>query len=334
MTTQQRTNRVAMTGCDYFNGHEIARHLLSVHRRDNEQCRLVCTGAHKNRMRDLERQGADVVQVKPDDVKEYEAVFRDCDWVILVSIPEHDRVESSRRIMEAIKRANVKRVILISSTGAESNEKLKHLHEYAEIEKEFKNQGYNWNCVLRNEFSQNWFHAWSQPVEDKGQFPLSTGRDKKFAPVRLEDVCCALKDIIRGEESTNNKHNKQIYTLTGPEAVNGPKIVDELNRVVQGRVNYADVDRQQMEKVLRSLREREQQQRGGRDDDDDNRDYFEDQPTDTQIHTILDYFDYVKSGKADRTTEDLRKLTGRDGQRVEAFFKEHASEFRPGHRQE
>jgi len=231
--------------------------------------------------------------------------------------------------MEAIRKANVRRVILISCAGAETNDKLRHLHEYAEIEKEFRNQGYNWQCVLRNEFPQNWFHAWAQPVEDKGQFPLSTGRDRKFAPVRLEDVCCALKDIIRGEESNNNRHNKQIYTLTGPETLNGPKIVEELNQVVQGRVNYQDVDRQQMERILRSLREREEAQRGGRDDDDSNRDYFEGQPTDCQIQTILDYFEYVKSGKADRTTEDLRKLTGREGQRVEQFFKEHASEFRP-----
>jgi len=243
--------------------------------------------------------------------------------------------------MEAIKRANVKHVILFSCAAADANEDSKYLYEFAEIEREFKNCGYNWNCILRADFAQNWFHAWSYPVEDKGQFPLSTGPDKKFAPVRIEDISCALKDIIRSEEASvlsnllgGNRHNKQTYTLTGPETVNGRRIVDELNRAVNARVTFADVDRNQMEQILRALRERgqQQQQRSGRPqacDEDDNRRHFDGQPTEVQIQTLLDYFDYVKAGHADRTTDDLKKITGREGQRVESFFRDHAAEFRP-----
>jgi len=336
MTSQQRNCRVAITGCDYFCGHEMARHLLENHK-EHENCRIVCMGAHVDRMRDLERQGGEIVKTNPDDVKCMEETFRECDWVVLEAIPEHNRVELSRRMLEAAKKADVKNVILMSCAAADANEKLKHLHEFCEIEREFKRCNFNWNCVVRVEFVQNWFHAWAQPVEDKGQFPLSVGQDRKFAPIRIEDVCCAVRDLMCGDESNrgipsamgNNKHNKQTYTLTGPEAVTGHKIVDELNNVIQGRVSYQDVDRNQMEKILRSLRDRDQQRPQCSEETEDRRRYFEGQPTDCQINTLLDYFDYVKQGKAERTTDDLRKITGRDGQRIERFFKDNAAEFRP-----
>jgi len=335
--TSQRNNRICVTGCDYFGGHELARHLLNNQRRELENCRLVCAGRHVERMRDLERQGAEVVQMNPEDKQQMEEIFRNCDCVILEPIPDQNRVDNTRRMLEAMKRSNVKHAILISCAGADANEKLRHLHEYCEIEKEFKNCGFNCHCIVRTEFTQNWFHAWSYPVEDKGQFPLSTGSDRKFAPIRIEDVCCAVKDILRGDESGSaivnvvgsNRHNKQTYTLTGPEALNGHKIVEELNRAVQGqgRVTFQDVDRNQMERILRALRDRARPQ--ACDEDEDPRRHFEGQPTEVQVQTILDYFDYVKSGKADRTTDDLRKITGRDGQRLESFFRDHANEFRP-----
>jgi len=216
------------------------------------------------------------------------------------------------------------------------------LYEFAEIEREFKNRGYNWTCILRTEFPQDWFHAWSYPVEAKGEFPLYIGQDRKFAPIRIADLSCAVKDIVRENENTStvakmlggNKHNNQTYTLTGPESATGPRIVEALNRAVQANVTFKDVDRNQMEQVLRSLRDDEPQKQRytrsqAREGADDNRRYFEGQPTDVQILTILDFFDYVKAGKADRVTDDLRKITGRDGQRVETFFKDNSSEFRP-----
>jgi len=334
-SSQQRNNRVAITSCDYFGGHELARHLLQGHRKEFEGCNIVCTGVHLDRMRDLERQGAETAQIKLDDIKQMQEVFRNCNWVVLLPIPENNRVETTKAIMEAIKKANVKHVLLVSRAGADSNDKLRHLYQFAEIEREFKNYGFNWNCIIRNEFAQNWFHAWSYPVEDKGQFPLSIGQDRKFAPIRIEDVSCAVKDILRGNSSGStpnfmgsNKHNKQTYTLTGPEAVTGNKIVDELNRAVGGGVSYNDVDRNQMEQVLRALRDREQQRKAS-GEDDDQRHRFEGQPTEVQIQTILDYFDAVRAGYVDRTTDDLRKITGRDGQRVESFFRDNAAEFRP-----
>jgi len=336
---QQRSCRVAITGCDYFCGHEMARHFLENHK-EHENCRIICMGTHVDRMKDLERQGAEVVKTNPEDMKHMEETFRECDWVLMEAIPEHNRVESAKRMMEAAKKANVKNVILMSCAGAEGNEKLRHLHEFCEMEKEFKRCNFNWHCIVRVEFVQNWFHAWAQPVEDKGQFPLSTGSDRKFAPIRIEDVCCAVRDIMCGEESGrgvvnvagSNKHNKQTYTLTGPEAVTGHKIVDELNNVIQGRVTYHDVDRNQMEKILRSLRDRDQTcaaRPQSSDEIEQNRRYFEGQPTDCQINTILDYFEHVKQGKADRTTDDLKKITGKEGQRIERFFKDNAAEFRP-----
>jgi len=77
------------------------------------------------------------------------------------------------------------------------------------------------------------------------------------------------------------------------------------------------------------MRDRDPQRRARPQGGEDDRNRFEDQPTETQIQTILDHFEWVKAGNADRTTDDLKRITGRDGQRVESFFRDNANEFRP-----
>jgi len=286
--------------------------------------------------------------LEPDNVKSMEKLFKEADMVILQPIPEDRRVETTKRIMEAIHQAKVKMVVLMSFAGCEDNDhNLKSLREFYEIEKDFRKFDFKCWTIVRPEFPQDWLLLWSPYVENNGTLPLSTGREQQFPPIRMQDVTCALKEIIKRdiEEVTGGqgKHHGQCYHLTGPETMNQQKCVEELNRGISSNVQVKTepVDRNRMEEILRELRDRRQvggceqakaagqQQPVRATEKCDRVRAFQGQPTDKQIQTLCDYFEHVKNGNADKVTHDLKKLTGRDGCRIEGFFKDNADHFTP-----
>lgn len=158
-----------------------------------------------------------------------------------------------------------------------------------------------------------------------------------FAPIQLEDITRAIHTIVHQD---NQSHHGQTYTLTGPNKVwkviysmlttpnllthamisshfnpilwkqiDGPYVVKALNEAIgHGNAQYKKVISQELEDYLRSLRNR---------DDDKHKRRFEGQPTDKQIHTILDELEWIRSGAADFRTEDLSKLINSKGAPIE-----------------
>ncbi|CAG8615603.1 19809_t:CDS:2, partial [Cetraspora pellucida] len=49
-----------------------------------------------------------------------------------------------------------------------------------------------------------------------------------------------------------------------------------------------------------------------------------------EIELILDVLDYVKEGKADRVSDDYKRITGKKPTRIKSFFEDNAESFRPG----
>lgn len=136
-------------------------------------------------------------------------------------------------------------------------------------------------------------------IEKEGVLTLNTGRDGRFAPVNINDICRATYNTVTGhgrrddrnrvqgyaigqpgttsDQRTNesdtfrwapldNRHHKKIYRLTGPEIVNGENIAEIINKVVDnGRdvVRFEPVSCEEMKKELERIR----REHGSRRDD-------------------------------------------------------------------
>ncbi|RUS19892.1 hypothetical protein BC937DRAFT_86748 [Endogone sp. FLAS-F59071] len=306
---------VVITGGDYYLGHEFARLLLSEKRGDF--ARLSVTMVHPERGKQLERAGAEIKQIKYDDDNSLTNAFGgEVNWVVLVPDPEEDtRVQYTKKLIDAIQKAGkVANVVVISSAAAEEQER-EHLKEFKEIEDYVKEKGQNW-VILRLSWISDTFHLWSTKVIERAEFPLTIEKDQMFAPIQLEDVTRAIHTIVHQD---NQSHHGQTYTLTGPKKIDGPYVVKALNEAIgHGNVQYKKVTPQELKDYLESLRNR---------DDDRHKRRFEGQPTDKQIHTILDELEWVRTGAADFRTEDLSKLINSKGAPIEQFFKKHSADF-------
>lgn len=315
---RQRTS-IGITSADYYFSHELARELLE--RQGNAYERVVLTVRDPKRVEGIAKHPNLVIKVVDgqDQNKTVEAL-KNLDWVILVPEPEDSRVQLSQKIIEASQQAGVKNILLQSSAAAEASQA--SLKEFKQIEQKLQQTGLNWT-IFRNQFVQNWFHLWSYAVQDRNEFPI-TFQEKKLVPVLIQDIVRATHELASKKE-LGKQHKGQIYTFTGPEKLSGTELVRELNEALEvdeeNEVKVRKVSRQELEKYLRDLRESSDRNgRLGRK--------LQGQPTEKQIQTILDWFDWVNTGQAETQTDHLRQLIGKNGERIQKFFQANQAEFR------
>lgn len=83
------------------------------------------------------------------------------------------------------------------------------------------------------DFLQQYFHLWSSYAEKQRKLLLPVNEDTEICPVDIADVCKVLESLLLCEEkklrsTLEDEHDGQVYSLTGPEALNGKQIVKQL----------------------------------------------------------------------------------------------------------
>jgi len=312
MTTPNPSNKstVVITGCDYYLSNEIAHQMLLEHGNDFKSFSTVLTRPERGDR--LKKAGAEIRQINYQDENTLVKAFEgEIDWVLLLPDSDDNRVQNTKMLVDAMQKAGkVCNVVMFSPAGADTKSNLIQLKEFKELENYVKEKGKNY-VILRSVWINNLFHLWSKHVMENGKFPLTLEQNQNFAPLQIEDVVEAVHAII----CSTSSHVGKSYTLTGPEKITGPQVVESLNRAIgEGNVQYQTISREELQKYLQSVR-------------GENERLFPGQPIDKQIQTFLDEFDWIKSGEGDVKTDDLKKLTGHEGQKVEEFFKRNSAEF-------
>jgi len=301
---------IAVSGADYFFAHEITRHLLKDQKKNYKS--IVAVVEHQERAKELEVQGAEIRQASLDDENALTKAYQDIQIVWLCPPPTEQRLQRTERIIKSLKAAKVQNIILHSLAAAEAKQQ-QSLREFQEIENLVKQSGINY-VILRNQWCINWLHLLAPAVQEKGSFPIPLQQGKEFYPIHVVDIARASQEITKGGVE---KHKGQVYLLNGPERVDAQKLVEELNRAVSGsNAQLKTVSDDEFEQYLSSLRNKKIHPG------------LKDQPTDVQIKTLTEMFEWINSGEGCKESNDLKKIIGNDGTKVQTFFKDHAAEFR------
>ncbi|RUS15671.1 hypothetical protein BC937DRAFT_92155 [Endogone sp. FLAS-F59071] len=337
----QTSNMLLITSGDYYSGQSLALQLLE-QPEFKGKIRVSCRDT--SRCENLRRLGAELVQTDYKNEQQLQKAVQGIQYVVLVVEPENDRVLGAENIVRAATQAQVRNIILISQNGAEDGEQ-KSFQEFREIEEKFQQQLKNskW-VILRTDFFQQNFLLWADYVQEKRQFPLTISEQDKFTPLNINDLARVLIALVAQgknalQPTLNDQYNNQTYTLTGPEAIDGDRIIEELKRSTGiSDCKFQQLKRQELERYLKELtnsqpyqerlREQEVQVTLQKLDNQNRRLKIPGNLTAIQIETYLDIFDWIKSGKGYRVSQDVKRLTGEDAQRVGQFFKEHAQDFK------
>jgi hypothetical protein len=89
--------------------------------------------------------------------------------------------------------------------------------------------------VYRLDFIQQYFHLWATYIEKYRQMLLPLTEDTDICPIHISDVCKVIESLLvdpqghRPLPTLDEKHSQQVYTLTGPEPINGKHFVELLS---------------------------------------------------------------------------------------------------------
>lgn len=99
-------------------------------------------------------------------------------------------------------------------------------------------QTFDYSSVCRTDWIQQDFHLWANYAEKHRTFPLPIHASTEFCPIHIQDVCASVaslllvsnqgSDLVSVVDELNDRHAGQVYTLTGPQVVNGKNILRSL----------------------------------------------------------------------------------------------------------
>ncbi|KAG1440409.1 hypothetical protein G6F56_011939 [Rhizopus delemar] len=169
--------------------------------------------------------------------------------------------------------------------------------------------------------------------------------DVEMCPIDIGDVCKVIESLLldgddRLVEQMDQNHDRQVYTLSGPESLNGKQMASMLANAT-GYKNYKfqqtrpmDISyylenigldiwfdarlKQEMSKIY---------QETFRDEEYRYRAYGV--PSAKHVQTMLDYFDWVQKTSSSICVPHATMITNAPTKNIQSFFTENAHAFKP-----
>jgi hypothetical protein len=310
-------NSIFIASADNLIGVWMVREImrLSTSSGEGSDIKHVYAGVYSSRSpraHELFTLGATVIEMNQQNKSEVEKIAKSAKGVVVIP-PLESRpnwYEEMEECLDCLKRASPQIAIMISSAGVSAGESgglttgrySKIFKELGQLEQKFKQAGESkkW-AIVRNVPPQEFMLHYSRLIQETGTLMLPTGSGK-CAFVSLRDLAQGVCNLIMNPKSFHT------YTFTGPESLDGKQLVEHLNRNVEAKVEYKNVEPQFAERYLRS-------------------EFSENSIA--LVYMYLGYFELIKNNKLSFTTDDLKKVGNKEPRKVDALFKDFAQLFRP-----
>ena len=154
------------------------------------------------------------------------------DSVVLITGLSPDEAAEGLAVVEATKKAGVKRLVFLSVHDVEKCPEAPHFRSKIEIQKAIEASGLRWTTVMPNNFFQNdqWFR---QPLMEHGVYPQPFG-DAGLSRVDVRDIAEAI-----AAAATESGHDGQRYPLVGPDVLTATDTAAIWGRHLGREVRYA-----------------------------------------------------------------------------------------------
>jgi len=301
---QQGKLSVWISNSDTPVGYELARHCL-MGKYSHLFSTVVCTVKNVDFSGALLTLGAIVVEMKDQNVPEWlPNHLKALNVQVCLLVPDvasSQTRQQGKNIIDCCKNAELGHIVLLSLMGIEGSD-LKKPMDFLQLEDHLKKSGLREWCIVRHAMLQQRIFLQANDIKQKKRLAWPIKEDAKCAFVNIHDVC---DFIIQGvTQQSKNFGQKQIYRLTGPEALTGKQITEKLSQVVNQQLRFDYISRDEAKRNLEQLLLNEEH---------------------IQFH--LDVFELISRGKMAMVSDDQKKGIGKEPERIDKFFKEHANRF-------
>jgi uncharacterized protein YbjT (DUF2867 family) len=238
--------------------------------------------------------GVEAVALDFDDGDTVDAALMGVETVFLLST----MVAHERNVVDAAKRAGVKRIVKLSVNNAHK-EGFTFARWHRAIEKHIEGSGLAWTFLRPAGFMQNFFNYMGESIRTQSAFYTAAGGGAG-AHIDARDIGAVAALVLTG-----NGHEGQAYELTGGEALPYSKAADILSKAVGREIRYVPITPGQLKEGALALGMPE-----------------------PYVDALVDLDRAYAAGELSQVTTTVAELTGRDPIRFEQFAKDHADKFR------
>ncbi len=232
------------------------------------------------------------------DVSTYARTFEGADSLFLLTPVDPRTVELTRKVIDAAKRAGVRRVVKVSALGASATARMTFGKWHHEAENVVRESGLEWTFLQPNGFMQNFVNAYAPVIKAQGAFYLPLG-DAKISWVDTRDIAAAAAVALNGG------HGGKTIVLTGPESLSGADCASKLSIVVGRDIRYVAVGEEQARQGMGKTG----------------------MPA-WLVDALLELYAVYRTGEASVVSAEGPRLTGRPGTAFEQFATDHSVAFR------
>ena len=210
-------------------------------------------------------------------------------------------MKSTKRIdcsIDEAKRANVQRIVMISSGVIRSNPKNPIGVLHREVELLIEESGIPWTVLRPGGFMSNALRFWADTIKSLATVFNPTG-DGKSAPISPYDIAAVAAVALTAAE-----HEGKTYDLTGPELLSTHDQVNILSKVIGKPIQCIDIPAEVAAERLESVGLPE-----------------------SLIQGLYDVWIRVRKNEGTYQTNEVERLTGQPAQTFETWCREHRSAF-------
>jgi uncharacterized protein YbjT (DUF2867 family) len=151
--------------------------------------------------------------------------------VVVPQAASADRQARIPRLVTEAVAAGVRRLVLLTAGGADHDH-----HPLKPAEQAVRGSGVEWTILRPTWFAQNFSEDSWRPRILSGNLTLPTG-DGRAPFIDAEDIADVAASAL-----TEDRHNGQIYMLTGPRAVSFGEAADLISTATGRTIRHVDVD--------------------------------------------------------------------------------------------
>jgi uncharacterized protein YbjT (DUF2867 family) len=286
---------ILVTGATGTTGREVVKQLTAA----GARMRLLVRDP--DRAVALDGPGVEIVQGDLARPETLTAALAGIEKVFLLTAPHPAQVELQGNLVEAARRAGVRRIVKMSAIGADLQSPVRVARWHAETEKQIEASGLGYTHLRPGFFMQNVL-AFAPSIAAQSVFQVPA-EDARLAMIHVGDVAAvAVRALL------DAAHAGQAHTLTGPEPLSYHDVAAKLSEATGRTIRYVNVAPEDFRRGLLQAGVPE---------------WYADM--------LLELYAIVRAGYAAAVTDTVQRVTGRPPLRFDDFAHESAHVFAGPH---
>ncbi len=207
-------------------------------------------------------------------------------------------VEPEKKVVDAAKRAGVRRVVKLSVFGA-AEEAYSFARWHRAVEKHIEASGLAWTFLRPNGFMQNVVNYMGGTIRSQSALYSSAGRGA-VSHVDVRDIAAVAARVL-----SENGHEGRAYEITGPAALRYDEVAATLSRVLGRAIQYVPLTHEQAKQGAIKAGAPE-----------------------GYAEALVDLERHYAGGGGSRVSETVRRLTGKEATPFSQFAQDYAAQLR------